>query len=98
MNTLAFADTSEAQTSMASSIASTMQQMSVSFGVAIAGLTTAFFVPSTPGAAVSEIIVGIHKAFMLLGALTILSTIVFRSLRSSDGDDVSQHKSIHAGG
>jgi EmrB/QacA subfamily drug resistance transporter len=98
MNTLAFADTNEAQTSMASSIASTMQQMSVSFGVAIAGLTTAFFVPSTPGAPVSEIIVGIHKAFLLLGALTILSTIVFRSLRSDDGDDVSQHKSIHAGG
>jgi EmrB/QacA subfamily drug resistance transporter len=98
MNTLAFADTSEAQTSSASSIASTTQQMSVSFGVAIAGLTTAFFVPSTPGAPASEIILGIHKAFLLLGALTILSTIVFRSLRSGDGDDVSQHKALHAGG
>jgi len=98
MNTLAFADTTEVQTSSASSIASTTQQMSVSFGVAIAGLTTAFFVPSTPGAPASEIILGIHKAFLLLGALTILSTIVFRRLRSGDGDDVSQHKAIHAGG
>jgi MFS family permease len=98
MNTLAFADTSEAEASSASSIASTMQQMSVSFGVAIAGLTTAFFVPSAPGALATEIILGIHKAFLLLGALTIFSTIVFRSLRSGDGDDVSQHKSIHAGG
>jgi len=98
MNTLAFADTTELQASSASSIASTTQQMSVSFGVAIAGMTTAFFVPSTPGAPASEIILGIHKAFLLLGALTILSTIVFRRLRSGDGDDVSQHKAIHAGG
>src|SRR5208282_3619748 len=45
MNTLVYADVSEAQTSNASSIASTLQQMSISFGVATAGLATAFFVP-----------------------------------------------------
>ena len=45
MNTLVYADISEEQTSNASSIASTVQQMSISFGVAAAGLTTAFFVP-----------------------------------------------------
>jgi MFS family permease len=98
MNTLAFADTNETQTSSASSIASTMQQMSVSFGVAIAGLTTAFFLPTESGAPAVEVVRGIHKAFWLLGVLTILSTIVFRSLRSGDGDDVSQHKALHTGG
>jgi len=98
MSTLTFADTTEAQTSSASSIASTVQQMSISFGVAIAGLTTAFFVPNTPGAPASEIILGIHKAFLLLGGLTVVSTMVFRTLRSGDGADVSQHKAIHAGG
>jgi hypothetical protein len=46
MNTLVYADTTDQQTSAASSIASTMQQMSISFGVASAGLATAFFVPS----------------------------------------------------
>ena len=45
MNTLVYADISERDTSNASSIASTMQQMEISFGVATAGLTTAFFVP-----------------------------------------------------
>jgi hypothetical protein len=40
----------------------------------------------------------LHEAFLLLGALTILSTVVFRSLRSGDGDDVTEHKSLHAGG
>jgi EmrB/QacA subfamily drug resistance transporter len=98
MNTLAYADTTETQTSKASSIASTMQQMSVSFGVAIAGLTTAFFIPSTPGSQPVEIVHGLHEAFLLLGVLTIVSTIVFRRLQSGDGDDVSQHKVLHAGG
>lgn len=46
MNTLVYADVSEHDASAASTIASTMQQMSISFGVAAAGLTTAFFVPS----------------------------------------------------
>jgi EmrB/QacA subfamily drug resistance transporter len=98
MNTLAYADTTEQETSKASSIASTMQQMSISFGVAIAGLTTALFVPAVNHSATSTIIRGLHEAFLLLGALTILSTIVFRTLRSGDGEDVSQHKALHAGG
>jgi predicted MFS family arabinose efflux permease len=37
MNTLVYADTTDQETSAASSIASTMQQMSISFGVAAAG-------------------------------------------------------------
>ena len=41
MNTLVYADVNEEQTSSASSIASTMQQMSISFGVATASLATA---------------------------------------------------------
>ncbi len=45
MNTLVYADVDEDKTSGASSIASTIQQMSISFAVAAAGLTTAFFIP-----------------------------------------------------
>ena len=97
MNTLVFADIVEKDASNASSIASTMQQMSISFGVAAAGLTTALFVPSTRNDP-PEMIHGIHKALIALGILTIVSTIVFRSLRSGDGDDVSLHKVVHAGG
>jgi EmrB/QacA subfamily drug resistance transporter len=98
MNTLVYADTTADQTSAASSIASTMQQMSISFGVATAGLTTAFFIPSADHASSGEMISGIHKALLSLGALTILSTIVFRSLRRGDGDVVSQQKSVHPDG
>ncbi len=97
MNTLVYADIDEDGTSSASSIASTMQQMSISFGVATAGLATAFFVPSVHTHP-AEMIRGIHKALIGLGILTIVSTIVFRSLKSGDGDDVSQHKVLHPGG
>jgi EmrB/QacA subfamily drug resistance transporter len=96
MNTLVYADISETQASNASSIASTMQQMAISFGVAIAGLATAFFVPDTVRSNQTMFIHGIHEAFIALGVFTVLSTTVFRELRSGDGANVSQHKVIHA--
>jgi MFS family permease len=98
MNTLVYADVTEEQTSSASSIASTMQQMSISFGVATASLATAFFIPDRFRSSAPEMIHGIHQAFLVLGLLTILSTIVFRGLKSGDGDNVSQQKALHHAG
>ena len=98
MNTLVYADTTNQEMSAASSIASTMQQMSISFGVATAGLATAFFVPSTGRPGPTAMIHGIHKALVALGLLTIVSTIVFRSLKPGDGDAVSHQKTFHPGG
>jgi len=92
MNTLVYADIAEHQTSSASAIASTMQQMSISFGVAAAGLTTAFFVPHGASRNPLAMIHGIHLGLRFLGILTILSTVVFASLKRTDGDSVSQHK------
>jgi len=95
MNTLVYADVTEEQTSSASTIASTMQQMSISFGVASASLTTAFFIPDRFHSSAPQMIHGIHRAFLVLGALTVLSTIIFRELKSGDGDSVSQHKVLN---
>jgi len=92
MNTLVYADVSERDTSMASTLASTLQQMSVSFGIAAASLTTALFIPDRFHSDASDMIRGVHHAFLLLGALTIASTIVFRRLRPDDGNSVSRHK------
>ncbi len=92
MNTLVYADVSEADASMASTIASTLQQMSISFGVAAASLTTALFIPDRFHSSSAQMIHGIHDAFLLLGGLTIASTLVFRRLRADDGDSVSRHK------
>ncbi len=94
MNTLVYADVTDAQTSGASTIASTAQQMSVSFGVASASLVTAMFIPDRFRADAPQMIHGIHQAFLVLGALTILSAIVFAGLKRDDGSAVSRHKVV----
>ena len=97
MNTLVYADVDEQQARSASSIASTVQQMSVSFAVAAASLVTAFFIPDRHTSNAPQFIHGIHRAFLVLGAMTILSTIVFRELKRVDGEAVSQRKVSHTG-
>jgi hypothetical protein len=92
MNTLVYADVTEKEASGASTIASTTQQMSISFGVAVASLVTVFFIPSRAHTSAPEMIHGIHKAFLVLGGWTIFSSLIFRELKSEDGDSVSQHK------
>ena len=69
-----------------------MQQMTISFGVAAASLATAFFIPDRFHPDASEMIHGIHEAFLVLGTLTVLSTIIFSDLKSTDGGSMSQHK------
>jgi MFS family permease len=94
MNTLVYADVTEAQTSSASTISSTAQQMSISFGVASASLVTAMFIPDRFHADAAQMIHGIHRAFLVLGGLTILSAIVFVGLKRDDGEAVSRHKIV----
>jgi MFS family permease len=97
MNTLVYAEVTEEEASSASSIASTAQQMAVSFGVACASLTTVFFLPDRYRSDPPQFIHGIHLAFLSLGALTVLSTLVFCGLRKGDGDAVSSGQAQHGG-
>lgn len=94
MNTLVYANIEDSDASMASTISSTMQQMSLSFGVAVASLAAALFIPDRSSSAASQMIHGIHLAFIALGSLTIISALVFSELRSDDGADVSHRKKI----
>jgi MFS family permease len=99
MNTLVYADISDEETSSASSIASTMQQLAISFGVAMAGLVTTLFVPERVRSNAPQMIRGVHLALFILGGMTILSTVVFRNLRPADGGKVSQQQvPQHPGG
>ncbi len=91
MNTLAYADVNAREASGASTIASTVQQMAVSFGVATASFAAALFVPDRVHASSPEMIHGLHLALLALGSLTIVSTIVFGQLKTGDGDAVSRH-------
>jgi hypothetical protein len=92
MNTLAYADVNGEQVSGASTIASTVQQLAVSFGIAAASLAAAMFIPDYTRSSPPELIHGIHLALRILGVLTIATTIVFSELTQSDGEAVSSHK------
>ncbi len=97
MNTLVYADIPDDQASSASSIASTVQQMSMSFGIAIAGLATAVFLPDSAKSNSPVFMRGIHEAFIALGVFTAFSSLIFARLKSSDGANVSHHKVLHVG-
>ncbi|HVZ34898.1 MAG TPA: MFS transporter, partial [Polyangiaceae bacterium] len=91
MGTLAYADVPAERASMASTIVSTLQQMSISFGVAVASLVTALFIPARFHNDPQHMIRGIHISLVCLGLLTIISALVFRELHPGDGSSVSHN-------
>jgi EmrB/QacA subfamily drug resistance transporter len=96
MNSLVFADLSAAETSMGSSIASAMQQMSMSFGVAVSSLIAALFIGGRQAASPAQMTSALRHSFLVLGAMTVVSTLIFRQLRPNDGASISSHKEAEA--
>jgi EmrB/QacA subfamily drug resistance transporter len=92
MNTLVYADVTAEETSAASTIASTGQQMSISFGVAAASLIAALFVPDTLRSNPAAMIYGVHQAFIVLGLMTMASSMIFMQMTKDDGGAISRHK------
>jgi len=92
MNSLAYSDTTNDQSSDATTIAGTAQQMSISFGVACASLVTGWFLGGISHTESAALIVALHHAFLTLGAVTILSTLTFTGLRPNDGSKVSNQQ------
>jgi EmrB/QacA subfamily drug resistance transporter len=89
MNTLVYADISDRDASMANSIASTAQMMALSFGVAFASLVTAWFVGTVPQTDQPHFVGALHHAFLALGGVTIISSLMFWRLQPNDGNNVS---------
>ncbi|MDO9316216.1 MAG: DHA2 family efflux MFS transporter permease subunit [Burkholderiaceae bacterium] len=90
MNSMAYADIETSDSSMASTIASSLQQLSMSFGLACATLVAGWYLgdlPQTDRVAVTD---ALHNAFLTLGAVTILSSLSFWTLQPGDGDSVSK--------
>jgi hypothetical protein len=38
---------------------------------------------------------GIHRAFLVMGCFTVISTLIFSELKKDDGASVSQHRILH---
>ena len=89
INSMAYADIETADSSMASTIASSMQQMSMSFGLACGSLITAWYLGDLPQTDQQAVTNALHHAFLTLGILTIMSSLTFWTLRADDGKSVS---------
>ncbi len=92
MNSLVYADVTDRDASKASSISSTGQQLSLSFGVAFGSLITAWFLGHVNQNDPIQTIPALHKAFLALGITTVVSSLTFWGLHAHDGDNVSNRR------
>ncbi len=89
MNSMAYADIKPLDSSMASTIASSMQQLSMSFGLACGLLVTTWFLAGLPQSDHPAVLSALHHAFVCMGMVTIVSSLTFRTLQTRDGENVS---------
>lgn len=89
MNSMAYADIDERDSSMASTIASSMQQLSMSFGLASGSLIAGWYLGALPQSDRIAVTHALHAAFVSLAAITMISSLFFWTLRRHDGESVS---------
>jgi EmrB/QacA subfamily drug resistance transporter len=94
MNSLAYADVEPGNSSMASSLASSLQQVSIGFGLAFGSLVAAWYLGDSSQSDRWLAAVSLHHAFLTLGALTILSSLAFWTLHSNDGAMMSMRTRV----
>jgi len=90
MNSLAFADIEPRDTSMASTLSSSLQQLSMSFGLACGSLVTAWYLGDVPQTDHAAVLSSLHHAFWTVGTITVLSSLSFWALRRDDGSAISR--------
>jgi MFS family permease len=92
VNSMAFSDISKKDASMASTISSSMQQLTMNFGLASGALITGFFLQAMPSPGLNDIAAAVHQTFIALGVITAISTLAFLYLKHEDGAQVSGHR------
>jgi EmrB/QacA subfamily drug resistance transporter len=90
MNSIAYADVEQKDSSMASTMASSMQQLSMSFGLACGSLITGWYLGDMPQTDRVVLTSALHNAFLTLAGMTILSSGMFWTLRKNDGESISR--------
>ena len=90
MNSMAYSDIDTPDSSMASTIANSMQQMSISFGLACGSLIAGWYLGDLPQTDSVAVTTALHYAFLTLGGFTMLSSLSFWALRPKDGESVSR--------
>lgn len=88
MNSLAYAQLPPERLSSATSIVSTTQQLSQSFGVAVGALLLGYFSPvsiESKFVLTSEVF---HHAFLAMSLLTLAASLIFLQLKEDDGSEM----------
>lgn len=90
MNSLAYADVQDPDSSMASTMSSSFQQLSMSFGLAVGSLVAGWYLGKVPQTDQARVVDALHHAFLSLAVITALSSVTFWRLRREDGESISR--------
>jgi EmrB/QacA subfamily drug resistance transporter len=91
MNVLSYVDLNQSNVSKGTSIASAVQQLSMSFGIAISAITLNFLI-GIHGNSFNIPTVIFQQVFLVLGLITIFTTFIFIFLKQEDGAEASHRK------
>lgn len=94
MNTISLADLRGYQTSSGNSLIAVNQQLAISFGIAIGAALLRFMTEQT-WLTHNNTDTAFRVTFIILGTLTMLSSLVFRKLHVRDGDNLTQNTKPH---
>jgi len=92
LNTLVFADIPSSHMSRAATLSTTMQQLSLSAGVAVAALILNQTIGDRSGTTLA--IADFRPAFWIIASISSLSLFWFRALPEGAGDDMSGHRTV----
>lgn len=81
MNTITLADLTDENASSGNSMLAVTQQLSISLGVAVSAAVLRFYESAENTSTVEQF----HATFITMGAVTVLSALVFMLLRAKDG-------------
>lgn len=85
LNTLTLGYLDNEHASEGNSLMAVTQQLSISFGIALCTAVFSFF-SSQSGSSLDHF----HYTFITMGAITVISSVIFFFLKSGDGDDLVQ--------
>ncbi|KXU34756.1 EmrB/QacA family drug resistance transporter [Cephaloticoccus primus] len=89
INSLVYAEVEDRDAAKASSLASTAQQLTFSFGTAFAALLAGWFLAGRNQSDAAEFLNALHGVFITMGLVTIISSLCYLRLHPNDGNNIS---------
>jgi len=91
INSLVFSDVAKNQSSVASTVSSSVQQLTFNFGLTASALVIGFFLDNVDSGLHDQTVHALQLSFIALGSITLLSTLWFFYLADTDGKQISGH-------